>query len=127
MKILLIAIVAIAALAASGCQTAVDSPRNSPLTHGNVTLNLKKGETTQSKVLEIFGPPNIATTDAEGNEVWTYQRHASVSKSSESFATIVLAGAQTSGFSQSSRTMTLIIKFDSQKRVIDFKSMSSSF
>jgi hypothetical protein len=41
----------------------------SPFTHGNVQLNLKKNETTQAEVLEKFGPPNIATIDASGNEI----------------------------------------------------------
>ena len=46
----------------------------SPFTHGNVQLTLKKGITTQAEVLESFGPPNIATIDKDGNEVWTYQK-----------------------------------------------------
>jgi hypothetical protein len=102
-----------------------------PLTHGQVQLTLKKGVTTQNEVLETFGAPNIMTIDASGNEVWTYQRHATVekSKSSGAYGTIVLFGASGSaaGFEQSSRTMTLIIKFDKSKKVIDFRSMSSSF
>jgi outer membrane protein assembly factor BamE (lipoprotein component of BamABCDE complex) len=88
---------------------------------------LKKGETTQAEVLEKFGAPNIATVDGQGNEVWTYQRHATVSRSSAGYATIVILGGGTSGFEQSSRTMTLIIKFDARKVVSDFNSMYSSF
>jgi len=104
---------------------------NSPYTHGNVQLTLKKNETTKAEVLESFGSPNIATTDGDGNEVWTYQKHASVSQSSASstYGTIILFGgsARKSGFEQSSRTMTLIIKFGKDDKVVDFKSMASSF
>jgi hypothetical protein len=103
------------------------SQKNSNLTHGNVQLTLKKGVTTQAEVLEKFGAPNITTIDGEGREVWTYQKHATVGHASEGYATIVVAGAAASGFEQSSRTMTLIIKFDSKKTVSDFNSMYSSF
>jgi len=111
-------------------QTASDT-KPSPLTHGNVQLTLKKGVTTQTEVLENFGPPNVATTDASGNEVWTYQKHATVAKSSEvgAYGTVILlgVGGGTSGFERSSRTMTLIIKFGADKKIVDFKSMSTSF
>ncbi len=105
--------------------------KNSPFTHGNVQLNLKKGITTQAEVLNVFGAPNVAAYDAEGSEVWTYQKNATVTKSSESeaYGTLVVLGGKTThtGFEQSSRTMTLIIKFDSTKKIADFKSMTTSF
>lgn len=103
----------------------------SPLTHGNVQLSLKKGGTTQNEVLEKFGPPNIMTTDGDGNEVWTYQKQATVSKSTSrnSYGTVILFGGSSgsSGFEQSSKTMTLIIKFDKDKRISDFKSLTTEF
>jgi len=96
-----------------------------------VQLNLQKGITTQNDVLEVFGPPNIVTRDSAGQEVWTYQRHARIasSESTRSYGTIILFGgsSRTSGFEQSSRTMTLIIKFDDEKRVSDFRSRTTSF
>jgi outer membrane protein assembly factor BamE (lipoprotein component of BamABCDE complex) len=101
--------------------------KNNPLTHGNVQMNLKVGVTTQAQVLETFGAPNITTIDGQGREVWSYQRHAAVTKSNEGYATIILLGGSTSGFEESSRTMTLIIKFGPDKIVQDFNSMSSSF
>lgn len=104
---------------------------NSPFTHGNVQLTLKKGVTTQAEVLETFGAPNVATVDADGNEIWTYQKNATVSKTNENsaYGTVILFGGRSSssGFEQSSRTMTLILKFDASKKVIDFKSMTTSF
>lgn len=111
-----------------GAETQETSNR---LTHGQVQLTLKKGITTQNEVLEIFGSPNITTIDSSGHEVWTYQRHATVEKSNSSnvYGTIILfgGGSKAAGFEQSSRTMTLIIKFDENKKVADFKSMSTSF
>ena len=52
------------------------SDQDNQLTHGNVQLILKNGETTQTNVLEGFGAPNITSVDGNGHEVWTYQRHA---------------------------------------------------
>ena len=110
------------------CASTSSRPNDpSNLTQGAVQLYLKKGETTQADILEKFGAPNIATIDGQGNEVWTYQRHATVSKSSSSYGTLILLGGSSSGFEESSRTMTLIINFNSQKVVTDFKSMYSSF
>jgi hypothetical protein len=112
--------------------------RNSELTHGNVQLNLKVGETSQAQILDVFGAPNITTIDGSGQEVWTYQRAATVeqSASSRGFWTILLTGGaaatagqsqETSGFEQTQRMLTLIIKFSDQDVVTDFRSRASEF
>ena len=125
---------AVAALTFASTISAKPSPvdnRNSALTQGNVQLNVKVGETTKAQILEVFGAPNITTRDGSSQEVWSYQRHATVSQSTsrESFWTVLLAGAgsSASGFSQTMRTMTLIIKFRSDDVVSDFRSRSSDF
>ena len=106
-------------------------PKNSNLTQGNVQLHLEVGKTTKADVLEVFGAPNITTRDSRGNEVWSYQRSAQVSKSAgQSTMVTVLIVSQTassSGFETSSRMMTLIIKFDRRDVVVDFKSRTSNF
>lgn len=118
-----------------------DSPNT--LTHGMVQMTLKVGETTQSEILETFGGPNVTSIDGSGQEMWVYDRHATVSSNSSSgFSIGMLVGAaggdvggggglgfgkKKSKSSQSSRSMTLIIKFDKNKVVSDFKSRSSSF
>lgn len=116
------------------CGCSSDEPKDtgpSPFTHGNVQLNLRTHETTQAEILEKFGPPNIATIDSSGNEIWTYQKQATVAKSTEQggyFTIIILGGKMgSSGFEQSQRTMTLIIKFGTDKKVSDFRSMTTSF
>jgi outer membrane protein assembly factor BamE (lipoprotein component of BamABCDE complex) len=110
-------------------EPAATSPN--PLTHGNVQLNLKAGETTQAQVLEAFGAPNVTTVGASGEEIWTYQRHATVSQSSSkrNYWTVVLLGGSASadGFEQTQRTMTLIVRFDARKIVSDFRSRSAEF
>jgi hypothetical protein len=121
----------------SGCVAtapSVETTEKNRLTTGQVQLTLKKNVTTQSEVLETFGAPNLVTLNSDGQDVWTYQRNATVvnANSSSVFGTVILFGgsSRTSGLEQSSRTMTLIIKFkeiDGSKRVSHFDSRSSSF
>ena len=125
-----------ALIALSGCvapPSQVPDAKNS-MTTGQVQLTLKKDITPQSEVLEVFGAPNLVTLNSAGEEVWTYQRNATVatSNSSSAYGTVILFGGSTrsSGLEQSSRTMTLIIKFrnlNGVKVVSDFSSRSSSF
>lgn len=122
-------------LAACVATTPVGDPATKDnLTSGQVSMTLKKNITTQAEVVETFGAPNLVTQNADGEDVWTYQKNATVANaaSNSSYATIILLGgtSKSSGFEQSSRTMTLIIKFKSikgVKTVVDFSSRSSSF
>lgn len=105
--------------------------RNSELTQGNVQMNLIAGKTTKAQVLEKFGSPNITTRDGAGREVWSYQRAAQVSQSQSqsNYWTIIFAGnsSNAGGFENTSRMMTLIIKFNSNDVVEDFRSRTSNF
>lgn len=129
------------ALLAAGPSVAEESANT--LTHGMAQMTLRVGTSTQAEVLETFGGPNITTLDGDGREVWVYDRFATVSASKDSgFSIGMLVGAGGGsvgggaglGFSNSksknstsTRSMTLIIKFGPDKRVVDFKSRSSSF
>ena len=115
-----------------GCKTTEPlSSKNSNLTQGNVQMNLQVGDTTKLEVLENFGSPNVTTRDASGQEVWSYQRAAQVAQSStsEGYWTIIFAGQSktASGFESSSKMITLIIKFDENDVVTDFRSRESNF
>jgi outer membrane protein assembly factor BamE (lipoprotein component of BamABCDE complex) len=128
--------------AAPATAQSVDESANS-LTHGIVQMTLHVGTTTQDDVLETFGAPNITTLDGQGQEVWVYDRQATVTSSGKSgFAIGMVAAASGSGVvgegglgfgssksntTQTQRTVTLIIKFGPDKKVSDFKSRSSSF
>jgi outer membrane protein assembly factor BamE (lipoprotein component of BamABCDE complex) len=101
------------------------SDRNSALTQGNVQMNLEVGKTSKSTVLEKFGAPNITTRDGSGREVWTYQRAGQVSQVNSGYG--VLFYANSAGFENTSRMITLIIKFDENDIISDFRSRSSNF
>ena len=110
-----------------GCgNKSVQIKPNRGITYGEVQLYLKKGVTTQTEVLEKFGAPNITTHDGD-TEVWTYQRHGSVSNASAVGGSTGIVGGFRSGSTQSTQSMILIIKFNQSKMVSDFKTRYSSF
>lgn len=139
------AFVVLAFIASSSVVHAAKKEADAPnmLTNGMVSMTVKVGETNQAQLLETFGAPNITTIDGNGQEVWVYDRQATVDSSSSSgFSIGMLLGAAGDGIAggtglgfgkrksrteSSSRSMTLIIKFDARKVVSDFKSRSSSF
>lgn len=91
------------------------------------------------EVAEILGSPNIVTTDEERQEVWVWDKistNVAYSRSGGVIAGLLVggsgggAGAATmnSGASSTSqRTLTVIIKFDSESRVRDLSYRTSSF
>lgn len=123
----------------TGC--ANPASRN-PLNQARVSIALKKGATTQDEVLQRLGTPNIITTDSEDRETWTYQQH-SVSGSSSavgiegaglaSAAGAFFNPATASGsfgaafYRQSSKMVTLTIKFNRKGVVDEYRSIYSSF
>ena len=131
------------AIMASAAAVAAPKEEKNSLTHGMVQLTVKVGTTTQGQIVESFGAPNITTIDGSGQEMWVYDRHATVSYDKTSGFSIGLLlggaggdvggggglgfGSRKSQSSESSRSMTLIIKFDANKVVSDFRSRSSSF
>ena len=127
------ALAALGLAAVAGCVTVPEpvAERNSALTQGNVQMHLQVGQTTKAEVLEVFGGPNVTTRDGAGREVWTYQRagQATQSASKTGYWTVILAGGtrRVAGFESSSRMLTLIIKFDENDVVHDFRSRESNF
>jgi outer membrane protein assembly factor BamE (lipoprotein component of BamABCDE complex) len=91
------------------------------VTVGTVQREVAKGM-PGDQVLEALGSPNIVSTDEHGREVWVYDKFASdvVSSGSSWFVT---AGAT----SRTQRTLTIIIKYDEDKRVRDIAYHSSRF
>ena len=107
------------------------SDRNAALTQGQVQMHLVVGQTTKAQVLEHFGAPNVTTRTGDGFERWSYQRAAQVQQSQarSGYWTILLAGGfgRTGGAESSSRMITLIIDFDPNDVVRDFRSRTSNF
>ena len=94
------------------------------LTVGKVQGEIKVGMAA-SQVAELLDSPNIVTTDEKRREVWIYDKVSTdrVDMANSSFAGIILLlGTQSSESSSSTRqrTLTIIIKYDEEKKVRDF-------
>lgn len=92
------------------------------LTVGRVQSEIKVGMPA-SQVVEILGSPNIVTTDEKRREVWMYDKVSTdrVNTSASSYGTLIILGknSQDSSSSQRQRTLTIIIKYDDDKKVRD--------
>ncbi len=93
------------------------------LTVGKVQGEIKVG-LPASDVAAILGSPNIVTTDEKRREVWLYDKVSSTSVDTRnSFAGgILILGGSSRQVQRTStqKTLTIIIKFDEDKRVRDF-------
>jgi len=135
-------------LALTGCMTAsehradVESNANDKLTVGTVQKEIRVGM-TGAEVAGVLGSPNIVTTDEERREVWIYDKVSTTSAYSTSsggiWALILGGGSSVGGAgggnvnssagaaSSTQKTLTVIIKFDADKKVRDFAYHTSSF
>lgn len=119
----------------------------SALSYGSVTSQVIKGKTTQMDLLQIFGGPNIATTDRDGTETWVYERSATQtdvatnSQAAQGTASLgaffkyidvqaggsVARSGSASSVSSSIRSLTVIVKFAPDKTVADYTVRASTF
>jgi outer membrane protein assembly factor BamE (lipoprotein component of BamABCDE complex) len=111
------------AVAITGCAGGKAEIKEDRLTVGKVQGEVKVGMPA-SQVVELLGSPNIVTTDEKRREVWIYDKVSTdrVDTSSSSYASIIILGTRSgeSSSSQRQRTLTIIIKYDEEKKVRDF-------
>jgi len=120
----------------SGCSTAgshlksVQSDAGDKITVGKVQREIRVGMPS-SQVIEVLGSPNIVSTDENRLEVWVYDKFATdVSYSNnEGGVWLILGsvGGSSGATSTTQRTLTIVVKFDADKKVRDFAYHSSSF
>jgi len=112
------------------------------LTVGTVQRDIRRGM-SGAEVAEALGSPNVVTSEEGGREVWIYDKFATDVVASESGWSIFGAGVGlghsgggggglgarggAGASSSSQRTLTIIIKFDENKRVRDFAYHASRF
>lgn len=93
------------------------------LTVAKVQGEIKVGMSSAS-VIEVLGSPNILSTDDKRREVWVYDKVSTerMDASTSSYGTLLIVGGSSrSGTSSTQqRTLTIIIKFDEEKKVRDF-------
>ena len=120
----------------SGCSTASSHLRSTKsdaadrVTVGKVQREIRVGMSSAA-VIEVLGSPNIVSTDENRLEVWVYDKIATDVSYSNSNGGVWLilgaAGGNSGAASTTQRTLTIVIKFDVDKKVRDFAYHSSSF
>lgn len=120
----------------SGCtsaakhRAAVQDDSADRLTVGTVQKEIKIGMSGADVALAL-GSPNVVTTDELRREVWVYDKVASDAtySSGNGYGTLILLGynKDAGSVSTTQRTLTVVIKFDEQKKVRDFAYHSSKF
>jgi len=126
----------LAILFLAGCSTAsshrqqVMDDKGDRLTVGKVQREIRIGMPS-AQVIEALGSPNIVSTDENRLEVWVYDKFATdVSYSNnEGGVWLILGsvGGNSGATSSTQRTLTIVVKFDADKKVRDFAYHSSSF
>ena len=124
-----------------------DQSNASALSYGAVTATVIKGKTTQIDLIQMFGGPNISTIDGDGLETWVYERSVSqtdVSSKSQNWQAAAnlgvafghvqaggsVGGGQSEGASSTAssfRSLTAIVKFNTDKTVKDYSVRASQF
>ena len=101
-------------------------PTQSNLTAGMAKKTIVKGTTTQAEVTEIFGPPDLIT-HKDDMQVWTYDKIRYDIESSNGYLNVLVAGVGGSRARSSSTSTMLIVYFDSNDKVIDYRMSVTRF
>lgn len=135
-------------VAVSGCTgtqngpfAGMEAPKEEPsaLTPGMTKKTITKGQTKQSEIMQVFGPPDYVTSTSSGGEMWGYDR-VSREVASNAFGIGILGGglpggallggiasARTETTKQTVRTMFLLVYFDKNDTVTDYKISATRF
>jgi outer membrane protein assembly factor BamE (lipoprotein component of BamABCDE complex) len=121
---LAVSVALVLALWLSGCASKQPAQiEDDRITVGTVQAEIRIGLDAAS-VAEILGSPNIVTTDEKRREVWIYDKISTdrVDSARSNHATLILLGTSSTDRSSSTRqrTLTIIIKYDEEKKVRDF-------
>lgn len=152
MRIGIITLMTLCAVAASGCQSAARHYESLPSTQerqttvGTVQREIRVGM-SGAEVARVLGSPNIVSTDEQRREVWIYDKISTdkaYSTSAGGISALILGGAlvgdglvggsaspyygsSAGARSTTQRTLTIIIKFDEDQKVRDFAYYTSRF
>jgi outer membrane protein assembly factor BamE (lipoprotein component of BamABCDE complex) len=136
----------------AGCMTAAQhsqelhSSADREFTLGQVQRYISRGM-SQASVAEALGSPNIVTSDDQNDETWVYDKIATEASYSNDqgnavggvgaggpAGSVLILGGLFGGYSKQAgasattqKTLTVVIKFDRNKRVKDFSYHSTKF
>ena len=130
-----LAIIAIISIVASGCisvdhRSNLHSVKEQELTVGKVQKEIKVGM-SGAQVAEALGSPNIVTKDEGGDETWVFDKIATEASYSENssglFLILYASGGRSGAAAVTQRTLTVVIKFDTNSKVKSFSYHASKF
>jgi outer membrane protein assembly factor BamE (lipoprotein component of BamABCDE complex) len=109
----------------SSCRT-VEAPPTERMTVAMVQRELHKGMSKQ-EVVEVLGAPNMITHGEEDRETWVYERISSHSQGTNSAFSFIVGGKSRAESVESSRSLTVIIHFDTTEHVSKFSYRNTTF
>lgn len=119
---LMCAVVTIGIATVPGCASPspTEPARTSNVTAGMAKKTIIKGQITQADVMEVFGPPDMLT-HRDGLQIWTYGKVRHDLETSGGCLTVLLAGAGGSRTRSTSTATMLILYFDRNDVVQDYR------
>lgn len=133
MKIKYLLLLSVVTFFLTGCLTPAEHYNRLPnqsgeeFTVGTVQARINKGM-SQTEVIEALGSPNIVTRDREETESWVYDKIASEASYSRDSGSLLLLYNREAGVSRTTKkTLTVVIKFDQNRRVKSYSYHSSKF
>ncbi len=113
-----------------GCATfpkQEESYQKSNLTSGTVKREIIKNQTTQADILKLFGAPNLVTMDSNGNEVWNYNKMSYSTTEGSDAGTLIFWGGSRAISTSTTKSFDLILTFDKNDVVKDYRLIAASF
>lgn len=117
-----VAAMACVSLGLGGCMT-LPHPT---ITAGTVKQKLHKGFTTEADVLEAFGPPDQVTHRDEV-QIWTYDRIVQQREFRGGYVNVLAAGSRSTIERSASSSTMLILYFDEDDTLMDYRLHKASF
>jgi len=84
-------------------------------------IEIIKGRTTETAILNSLGVPNSTSTDGVGNEVWNYQKIAYFTAQGNNPSSLTFWEVSTGNPSENTDPFDLVITFDQNDVVKDFQ------
>jgi len=130
----ILSLMSIAIFSFSGCTSnALYSPKSDEKLTVAKAQRLEAGMSS-AKVISIMGSPNILSTNEQGNEVWVYDKVSTQNVSQTNglgtgllTGLLIQGGSSTNSNISSQRTLTIIVKYNKNKKVEDIAYHTSSF
>jgi outer membrane protein assembly factor BamE (lipoprotein component of BamABCDE complex) len=114
-------LMALGACQSSSSKQADETPeQKSALSPGGVKLYLQKGKTSQAEVVQAFGTPDLVT-HKDDQEIWTYDKTSYEYEKRSDYGTLILIGAGGDKVRSTSRSTLLIVYFDKNDVVTDYR------